>query len=393
MVVATARVLSSERIGKIDAFLARALITDVQWHVSWSEDVDQQAAVVERLLYHGIAALLTFRADALRDWPEPVLEAMRRQALAQAMWEARHVAILRNLLASLVARGIHPLLLKGTAMAYDLYDFPAQRSRGDTDLLVDANEMHLAHAALQASGFVQDKNSADNVNPFCVEELWIFTAPDGYSHMLDLHPQVLNSRVHADILPVAEMRSGNRKLSTLSPHALAPSHVSALLHTCVHRAQHIVSPYWVDGQSYAGGNRLVWLMDIHLLAGALSHAEWEEFCCRAEHKGLAALCLDGLDAAAQRLETFIPDHVRQRLASSTHRSPLYAKYMGGSFNRMLMEIRAQSGLRNRVVFLLRAVFPPRRYMRDKYPEAVAWPVFTLYFRRLIVGGFRHLRGR
>ncbi|TVS00301.1 MAG: hypothetical protein EA407_15010 [Rhodobacteraceae bacterium] len=392
MSIATSSVVPLEQIDEIDAFLARSIIASAPWPEAWIRDLERQHGVIARALYHGIAGLLTSRANALLDWPEPVYRAMHRQALGQAMWEARHLSVLRNLLVQFLANDIHPLLLKGTALAYDIYDYPAQRSRGDTDLLVEKGEMELVHAALKASGFVQDRNSAENTNPFCLEQLWVYTAPDGHSHVLDLHTQVLNTRLATDVFSITEMQSGARELPNLSPHARAPSHVSALLHACIHRAQHFNSPYWVDGQPYKGGNRLIWLMDIHLLASALSTSEWDAFCCRAEQKGLAALCVYGLEAATGRFETVVPDHARQRLMRSDQRSPLHDKYFGGPFKSLWVEISALPTLGERAGLFWRALFPSRRYLREKYPDA-AWPTCILYLRRIIMGVFRRLRGR
>ena len=80
-----------------------------------------ESVCVTRALYHGIAALLVERADELMDvrWPRGVIAALRQQAVAQAMWELRHRIVLTQLVRALRRSGITPLILKGTAVAYD----------------------------------------------------------------------------------------------------------------------------------------------------------------------------------------------------------------------------------------------------------------------------------
>src|SRR3954454_11715372 len=119
-----------------DRLLAAALrgVTP-EWGVEGAATVDMESVCVTRALYHGIAALLVEGVDQLTDvrWPRGMIAALRQQAVAQAIWELRHRIVLTQLVRALRRSGITPLILKGTAVAYDLYPNPAWRSRGDTD--------------------------------------------------------------------------------------------------------------------------------------------------------------------------------------------------------------------------------------------------------------------
>ena len=88
---------------EIDQFLARALAekTCASWPETWRGGT-AESAVVERSLYHGIAGLLIEYQPV--DWPGHVVERLRDQALAQAMWEIRHKVVINQLLTEL-ARG------------------------------------------------------------------------------------------------------------------------------------------------------------------------------------------------------------------------------------------------------------------------------------------------
>ena len=87
----------------------------------------------------------------------------------------------------------------------------------------------------------------------------------------------------------------------LWPQARSLGHVHGLLHSCVHRAVHFHSPYYVYGEPYLERNRLIWLYDVRLLADALGAADWSSFVDLARERGVSALCLDALRAATEYL--------------------------------------------------------------------------------------------
>jgi len=67
-----------------------------------------------------------------------------------------------------------------------------------------------------------------------------------------------------------------------------------LLLACMHRAAHL----GVDGPE---GNRLIWLYDIHLLASALSPAQWSEFAAHCAAKRMRRISADAAAAALNSL--------------------------------------------------------------------------------------------
>ena len=112
----------------IDAFLAASLaLAATRWPSAWTAP-ETTRTLARRAAFHGIAALLADRQT--QGWPHAARAALREEALARAMWEARHRSLIQPLLAALAAAGVPALLLKGTALAYDLYANPATRSRG-----------------------------------------------------------------------------------------------------------------------------------------------------------------------------------------------------------------------------------------------------------------------
>jgi hypothetical protein len=364
---------------EIDAFLAAALRGEsAGWPADWDSEGGADA-VVERIAYHGIATLLNERSAMLENWPTAVREQIRKTALAQSMWELRHALVIGTLLEGLTNAGVPHLLLKGSAIAYDLYQNPAARERGDTDLLVPKDKRDAAREILNESGFRREIEDQDLPEALRSQEPWSFTSEDASIHSIDLHWQPLNTPALDARLTFDEMAMGCRALPRLSGAAIAPSRLMMLLHACLHRGLHDCSPYFVGGRTYFGGNRLIWLYDLVLLGRVMSEAEWREFCRMAVEKRMAAVCLDGLAAAESFFGFFCPDSVREALGSAKPGS----YFSSGQFGRALQDVFAVPGMQRKWQYLWARAVPTRDFVRAKYPEMEASPLAALYLRRFV----------
>lgn len=368
---------------RIDQLLAAALRAEgPHWPRGWCER-HETAQVTDRIAYHGIAGLIAERAWQLNGWPDAVLLPVREQAIALAMWEMRHKALLSDLLTALADAGIVALLLKGTALAYDLYPVPATRARGDSDLLVGPSDLAAARSTLARLGYrcePLDQSVADDLS---LQEVWRLTCDAGTTHHIDLHWQLLNAPALRGVLEFGECSTDPLPLPQLSLDALAMSRALTLIHTCVHRAMHLTSPYFVDGVTYYGGDRLIWAKDIDLLAGALSDREWRRFGDVALGQGVAAACLDGLDMARRSLGTAIPQAVLDTLEAG-HAEPASAYLLGaGQAGRAWSDLKAIRGWRRKLAYAGARSLPSPAFMRGKYPELAKRPLALLYLRRLV----------
>lgn len=341
---------------------------------------------MERALYHGIAGLLEFQAD----WPEDVKVPLRHQSVAQAMWEIRHRIVVSDLIQKMRLEGLEPLVLKGTALAYDLYPEPAMRSRGDTDLLVAEEDLASARTALRGLGFRQspDMGLGDNLK---LKEGWIFEF-QGTNHLIDLHWSTTNTHVLRGIFPYAKCLMEKRHLMKLCAGAAAMSHLDALMFACLHRAKHITSPYYVSGVRYLGGDRLIWVKDIQLLAEALEDAEWKRLVLRARETGLGQVCVDGLIIAQNRLGANIPQGILQELKEMEVNTVATTYLLGSSGNsRAWKEAWAVQGVGKKLLYIRQKLFPSRAFMEWQYPDMKGGPLLRMQMRRIV--SFFMRRGR
>jgi hypothetical protein len=337
---------------------------------------------LSRADYHGVKPLLHERLKA-SNWPEALLQSLREQALAAAGWELRHRQLLMRTLAALADIGIQPVLFKGTALAYSLYASPVLRARGDTDLIVPPDSLTSTDAALSRLGFDRDLAVAGEFVSYQANYSW--QADGREPHTLDLHWRINNSEVLANLFSYEELRASAQALPKLSSQANGAGPVHALLLACMHRATHKQNPMYVDGVAHYGGDRLIWLYDIHLLAGAFSSLDWDEFVRLADGKGLRAVCLEGMERARACFGTQYPENVLAALGRAGRVEAPAVYLESGKSRQQWLDFCAIPGAGSKLRFLRELGFPSAAYMSRKYPDArPAWLPW-LYLRRALGG--------
>jgi len=345
-------------------------------------------AFVYRARYHGVTAMLNERLPHLPGWPQTILEAIRLETLALAMWELRHQQVLSQLLGALAKFDIAPVLFKGTALAYDLYLNPVWRARSDTDIIISSRELTNCREVLLSQSFKRDHAVPGEVVSY--QEGWTLSEPSKGTHAIDLHRRINNSELLSRLFTYDELRLSARPLPALCQNALATSRAHALLIACMHRATHKHNPYYTDGIAHYGGSRLIWLYDIHLLATVLTLKEWADVVRLAREKGLRGACLEGFEQTKRYFETRIPDFVLSAL-SEVCPAEQPAIYLNASVLRQQwMDFFAIDGLSRKVVFLKELIFPPEAYVRSKYAEAHDRSLAYLYARRAFGGATKRL---
>ncbi len=367
----------------IDQLLAATLRgEDSSWPPAWCES-KQATLMLERIAYHGIAGLIAGAARALAHWPAAVLAPVRDQAIALAMWELRHKVVLGELLAAFADEKIMVLLLKGTALAYDQYPSPATRARGDSDILIAPAALDAARSILTRLGYHRQPPDAGIADDLALQEVWSLTCGAGTRHHIDIHWQLLNAPALRGVLEFATCATDPLPLPRLGPDARSMNRVLTLLHSCIHRAMHLTSPYFVDGVTYYGGDRLIWANDIDLLAGVLSEEQWTRFSVLAVQQGVAAVSLDGLRMAQRSLGTKIPQRVLGELGAARDEAASAYLLNSGQAGRAWQDLLAIRGWTRKLAYLEARALPSARFMRAKYPGLERRPLVMLHLRRMV----------
>jgi hypothetical protein len=378
---------SEEHVDSLLAALIRG--EDAPW------TIDRQAAYTEeeflsRTRYQGVDLLVYPQLAKRPDWPSNVAESIRRTSLQRTHWELRHRSLLAKVLSSLKRIGIIPIVFKGTALAYSLYQKPASRARSDTDILIQEADLGRCRDIFRGHGLT-DVTSIPG-NELSHEETWVSTTPDGGYHAIDLHHQINNSNVLSQLLTYDEVYASGSWIEKDPLIARIPSRVHSLLIACMHREVHKRNPFYLDGKEIYDGNRLLWLYDINLLTRSFDSQDWKSLADIAHTKGLSASCVEGLELAVTQFACPFPPAIQGRLKADGQNSTV-AKYLrGSSVKRELMDYREIPGVQRKLRFLAQLCFPPHDYMRWKYQGSQFSWLPWLYLRRAVEGlGGRFLR--
>lgn len=328
---------------------------------------------------HGVLPLLAWRCRAASALPRDLQQQLMATTARAVAWEVWTAAELAAVLDAVRAAGVEAMVVKGAALARQVYREPWLRPHGDIDLLVRHASLPRVTHALLALGYVQE-TTIDGTH---VMQQAHFSRTDGHGvrHAVDVHWRIANPQVFAHALDFDELRADAVRIPSLGG-ILAPCAVHALLLALVHRAAH-----------HYDNHRLIWLFDIHLLAEQLDAHDWERLVTIALERKLASVALRGLELAEEAFGASWPPRMRDRLAAAPQERAS-AAFLDG-FHRqvdvLISDLRALPHIRARVTLLREHLFPSRAYMAARYRASSAWVLPWLYARRIIAGAPRWLR--
>ncbi|HEV7764384.1 MAG TPA: nucleotidyltransferase family protein [Thermoanaerobaculia bacterium] len=219
---------------------------------------------IRALKEHGVAPIV---------YAQVLLLPLRTEAIHAAAHEPLRATDIAEVLAALHARGVRPLLMKGTPLAYDVYAAPELRPRGDTDLLIANADLTPTREVMLALGFEESVSSGDEHG---LRQAVFMRAP---GMVYDIHWAATNIPAFDAVLRFEELQSRAIGIPALGPYARAFSHVDALLMACIHRVAH-----------HHDSDRLIWLVDIAMLRERMSREEHALFWRRAAEGRVVAVC-------------------------------------------------------------------------------------------------------
>lgn len=373
----------------IDTFLAdcvKACLAGAAlppWPFAVADDAGERAA--ERIKFHGIALLLAQGAHALAGWPASTVAAVRDEARAQALWEASHRSAIIRLVSAFRAAGITAAAMKGTALAYGLYDDPAFRRRGDTDLYLPGASRSLARKVLRHCGFAP----AGDRRP--TQEPWSITAHDIFVHEVDIHWRLNDSLAVSRALDKLRCETRFAALPRLAPDTIALSGIDNMILTCVNRALHRTFGYFVEHDRVADGDRLIWAVDIKLVTDRFADADWTMLAQLAAASGTTRLVHSGLAFADGALGLALPRGLIESLAGQDGKDSVedYVTTRSG-MGRFLRDFAAATSPGELRDLAMLQLWPGEGAMTRWYPDAGEHPLWALRLRRLGVLGLRQL---
>ena len=334
---------------------------------------------VEGLCFERLSKL-----DSTAGWPRQVWEELSDAARTRAAEELLRKAEIRRVVAALADAGTRPILLKGTPLAYTVYDSPASRPRADTDVIVSGAEVEAARQVMRSLSYVETVQCHELLSQFEVQQCDRF----GVIHAFDVHWSISTQPVFAGLLTYDALLLRAVAVPALGESAVAPCRVDALLLSCVHPAMH-----------HRNDERLLWILDIHLLASGLSPAELDEFEALARMKKVVAICRRGLQQAQAVFGTLVAADLIGRLKRTAGPEPS-AAYLASErrwHHETMASLRALPRLGDRARLVREVLLPSPGYMLGAYglrdKPLGTWLLPALYVHRNVHGAWKILIGK
>lgn len=323
---------------------------------------------VAPLLYNHLKARLSQNGES-----EPGVGRLRQIAYA---WEGVALArepALTEILGQAADRDIPLLVMKGAALAYQIYPSPGQRPSMDSDLLVAPDKCEELADMLRFLGY----ELPNDIRPKNLSYQYIATRtlPGGLQFMLDIHHRINNNELFSRLFTFSELWQRAVKIPELGPSARGLGHSDAIILASMHRVGHLC-----EGQP----EKLIWLYDFKLLIESLSEVNETKTINLLEQKELGPICSAGIEAANEYFSIRVPPRLKECLRTSPAGSTT-AKLLGaGPLKLLWLRFLAQENTSERIRFLVGLALPAAEHIRSQYPNSNLW-LPLLYLRRGISG--------
>jgi len=337
--------------------------------IDWPQPLSDDE--IDALVEHGVAPLVYAAAGV----PQ-----LRDVAMSAAVAEPLRLRELRAVLDGLAARGVRPLILKGSALAYSMYAAGELRPRMDCDLLIEGAEMEIVAEVFAALGYEAAINSGDELG--IRQRSFSRTDEFDVSHNFDVHVAIANTAVFASVLRYDELLSRAVAVPRIGEHALRLSNADALLHACIHRVAH-----------HHNSDRLIWLCDIHLLRRSLTRDELRDFWQLAADRRVVAVCRRAFEleaswfgSAGDAAEQWL---TREQLEADEPSRAFLDR--GRTYGELLVTNLAALSWSGRLKRLRQLAFPPRQFMYAQFGGGSPAALPLLYAYRGLRGVARLFR--
>jgi hypothetical protein len=309
------------------------------------------ASIAAAALEHGVGPIVyrsLVHGGQWNDVAPTAQELLARSAREAVVTEPVRHAHLQKVAGALGEQGIRPLLFKGAAIAHSHYPEPWLRTRGDTDLLVRAEEAPGVDAVLKRLGLERfPRPGGSRVTQQA--RYTITTASIDVAY--DVHWRIADPHVFANAFAYEQLQRDSVEGPVAGLRRIGDVH--ALLVACVHRAAH-----------HADSDNVRLLYDVSLIASRLAVSDWDRFVAQAASGKIQAVCRRGLALAAELFGGCAFDDVYQRL--STRHSEPSAVFVSRRMNKidvLRSDLRALRTWRDRIALLYEHAAPSGSYVR------------------------------
>ena len=285
---------------------------------------------------------------------------------------------------ALTREGVTPILIKGTPLAYTVYNAPALRPREDTDLLISPADVDIARRVLSSLRYSATVYADDLFSQFEMQKVDRF----GVCHVFDVHWKISTQAVFDRVLTYDEHAAAGSAGARAGP-ARDGGRIGRRPAARVHPS----------GDAPPQRTRALWIYDLHLLAGRLSTHQFAEFTLLARQKQVAGICAHQLRAAQSVFRTALPAGLIPDLSRPGDPEPS-AAYLASHrrwHHELASSIRGLPRFGDRIKLLRDVLLPSPGYMLSAYglrgKPLAPWLLPALYVHRNVRGAWKILTGK
>ena len=336
--------------------------------------------LIDYLQQNGIAALIIETLEQnnyTAQLPERLLQKLlknRRQSAIKEMYKKEHLLKTLDLLAE---HQIRCLILKGTALAYSLYQKPYLRPRVDCDLLIARHDKQKLEWILNNAGF----NRSPGISGTLISHQATYSQQQAGMHFhYDIHWKISNRNAYADRFVFNDLYQRRTKLDALSDQAYCLNKIDALLHAIVHYYGHISKER----------ERLIWLYDLHLFIEHFNTEDWQLVLKQSDQLGLDPMLLKSLIVCQQHFNSDIPETVVKQLGKSKQTlTEIEQRRVSGEPWSRVEQFKsdwASLTFSKRCLLIKEYLFPPAEFVLQQNNAGNIWLLPYYYIKRLVKGG-------
>jgi hypothetical protein len=341
--------------------------------------VELWSAHLDYLNNYEIIPLLYWKIGLLSSELRPsqvIIDEMRKSFL---LYHARYLHVegqLRQILRAFEHEGIEVLLLKGPALAVQVYPHPATRPFADIDLLVRPEQYAKAREVLYEGGYRCQLDRFENFQELFNAEPFVHSDDSKKYFEVDLHWSLFQYHGLGRNNEVEEIFRTKRKAETPTLRFETLDKVNALLYA----AFHLIIQHPDD-------MRLTWIGDISLLAQSLVYPdEWELLRQRCSTLKLSLAMQEALKLAqvwcGLQLPEVYSDFTKWLDPEEDEKAELtYLSQKGGPDIRLKGYFGNFLSAPRKIQFLLKFLFPSPENIYMTFPPSKRWLLPLSYIRR------------
>jgi len=279
---------------------------------------------------------------------------------------------------------INVILLKGAALATQIYPHMAMRPMEDLDILVQPRDASQAISILHNLGYVETRQEEHSGFMLNYENEIGLIKHDKILKMIEVHWSLFNSTYYQNKIPLDLLWNTAESIKFHNTPALILDPEIQFLHLCGHLSMHHAGKGWL------------WVHDLaEIIMHDSNHLDWERLIKIAQKFELVFPLKIHLTTLAEIYGPIIPAGVISELAE-VNPTPFERDYFsrtGASSSTpsrtFIDDFKNIPGLRDKSFFALANIFPSYHYMKHRYKikHPVMLPFYYIYRWYLGIFGF------